>query len=249
MEEDRLRQLLERLLNGNISEREYKALASYLAGMLKGVAEGIALERGKETNILNLIGRRLPQGENVLGYLVEELFVHILSKRERFKNLLDGNQKLKAYLATTVRNFLYDTFNKLNRSVETVLEDDIKTGDPQEDADRTLSGSNMEVFLKDVRRVELLELEELVSKLLKKEEFKYLCYKLDSKRYKCLWEGRSDDAVYQDFRRKGREVMKKLAKAFREANVREELFEKYTKIYLSELCEKLRSEICKGDEK
>ncbi len=248
-----LRELLNKLFEGDINEAEYKVLQSYLIGMMKGVSSKMAVSFQRTANletapkdIISSIGRLLSLSRgDTLEHLLLELITYILRKRHNLEPILvDENSNLNAYLAKLIANFLIDTFKSLKTGVEIITESDINRDEDE--------GKGLLEDVKDedvIKHYELIELKALFHKSVDSQEIKYICYKLDSKSYKCLWGNKSDDAIYQDVRRRGKKVIEKLAVALREAGVEEETFQLFIKKYLSGLCEELRLKECNGEEK
>jgi hypothetical protein len=249
VERARLNQLIEKLLRDNLTQREYEELTGYLAGMIGRVAETIAYElkrKGKADempiNILRSIERFLPQGERALSYAVGETILHILKRKSRFLELLNEGGNLKAYLGVVVKNLLLDIYRSMSRNALLISEEDMDT-----DERRETYPLNRDAYKKELLAYEIAEIEDLITKTLEPEELKYLCYKKDSKRYKCLWLGKSDDAIYQDVRRKGDKVLEKLREALIGEGIDREVLEEFSRVRLSEMCEELRLKKCKGE--
>jgi hypothetical protein len=246
-----LRELLEKLFTGSIGEGDLLLLKSYLAGVVKKVSEKISTndDEGnpalRSQNILEVIGRGLPQGERVLEYVVDELIVHLLKKR----GVITGEITF-SYLGQLVRNFLFDLYRKTKRSIVLVPERRKEDGEFGEGGIENEPDSKKEKNKKkveEVRDLELIELEEVFRRNFGEDEMTYICYKLDSKRYRCFWRGKSDQAMYQEVRRKGGEVLEKLKRLMKEESVTRELFDDFTRFRLSAMCEELRKKRCEGE--
>ncbi len=256
MEVQRLRELLGRLLEGSLSDKEYSELTSYIAGMVKNISNRLGYELKEKSasenmpkSILEAIGGFLPQGENPLSFVVSELIVHLLKKREKLSVLVKRGENVNGYLAVLIRNLLIDIYNRLKKNVPLAYEDSMKGEEDNRDVEDIARSLNPEACVTTILEYELIELEELLLSVLEEEEIKYVCYKKDSKRYKCLWKDKSDAAIYQDVRRKGEKVLNKLSKALSDAGVSRELLDEFSQTRLSGICEELRLKICGEEER
>ena len=219
MEAKEFRELVRSLFKGNIKGTEYDKLFFYLAGILK--------RQG---------GNRLPRNE--IPEVTRGFIVKLYAEKDKFMNLMEDPAGLRAYIGVTAKNFLCDYFRLKNRD-KAIPESEI---DPN--IGKRPEYINRVPDLKIIRKYELLELEDVFNKKVKPEEIKYFCYLYDSKRYKCLWGDKSDDAIYKDVSRK-KHIVEEFGEEIKKLRVSEELMEEFIKNKLSEICEKLRSEICK----
>ena len=243
--------LFEKLLLGEIEEKEYASLFVYVSRVVERTAQKLSYElqkkEGLETqpiSILGAIGRFLPEGEDSVNFVTEELILHILKKKRLLLEVLkDGN--FKAYFGVMVKSFIVDIYRKLTRGIETLNPNDSQEEETEEE--RALYRANPQSYKSQILAYELIELKELILDSLGEEEIKYLCYSKDSKRYKCLWGSKSEDAIYQDVRRKGKKVLEKFRTILIEAEVSKELLEELSKSWLSDMCEELRLEKCRGE--
>ncbi len=225
MREERFKELLESFIDGTIKEKEYKEFQAYLFGIIKNI--GIKFEVEENT---------------VYIQIYENLEIKILQKREHFLKLINSGENVKGYLVTVIKNLFKDEFARRKKDIflKSVKIEDMT--EEEEDENRVLD----RIAKKNNDILALMELEDLILKFFPPEELKYLCYKLDSKKYKCLWGNKSQDAIYQDVRRNSEKVLEKLRNILKENSVSEELFEEFLYSRLSDLCESLRSDICGG---
>ncbi len=222
MEAKEFGELIGSLFKGDIGRADYDKLFSYLAGILR--------KQG---------GNRLSRKE--IAEVTRGFIVKLLSEKDKFMSLMENPASLRAYIGVTAKNFLCDYFRSKERD-KAIPESEMDPG----------QGKRPEYInripdLKIIRKYELLELEEFFNKKVKPEEVKYFCYLYDSKRYKCLWGDKSDDAIYKDVSRK-KHIVEEFGQEIKKLKVSEELMEEFIKNKLSEICEKLRSEICREAE-
>lgn len=161
-----------------------------------------------------------------ISEITHDFIVKLLESKGKFTFLLDEPGSLQAYVVTSFKNFIFDHMRKAKYFE--ILDSDL-VSDPR-----------------IIRVYELEELEEVFRKKIKPEKVKYFCYKLDSKRYKCLWRGRSENAIYKDVSRNKR-VIEEFGDELRKLGVSEELLEEFIKVKLSKICEELRSELCEEE--
>ncbi len=222
MEAKEFGKLVKSLFEGSIGKAEYDKLFLYLGGILR--------KQG---------GDKLSRKE--IAEVTQGFIVKLLSEKYKFMSLLEDPAGLRAYIGVTAKNFLCDYF-RLKGKDRAIPESEMDPGHGKRP-----EYINRVPDLKIIRKYELLELEDVFNKKVKPEEVKYFCYLYDSKRYKCLWGDKSDDAIYKDVSRK-KHIVEKFGKEIKELKVSEELMEEFIKNKLSEICEKLRSEICKEAE-
>ncbi len=215
-------ELVRSLFEGNIGRAEYDKLFLYLGGILR--------KQG---------GDKLSRKE--IAEVTQGFIVKLFSEKDKFMGLMEDPAGLRAYIGVAAKNFLCDYFRLKNRDKAIPeSEIDFNRGKRPEYINRVPD-------LKIIRKYELLELEDVFNKKVKPEEVKYFCYLYDSKRYKCLWGDKSDDAIYKDVSRK-KYIFEEFREEIKKLQVSEELMEEFIKTKLSEICEKLRSEICKEAE-
>ena len=183
---------------------------------------------------------------------IEDIVLDVLGKIYKESNIwkmLVEQQKCKAYLYITVKNYLLDKIRQKERNVKATSFRVFKNEEGKQISE--------EEIIKDNRHdSELMEalidlLEDFQSKI-SKDDIKYFCYFLlpnGKKLYKCLWQGKSKDAIYQDVKRKKDKILIPFLKEWVKLGVDREAIELFIKIYLSEICEQLRSFYCQEDAK
>ncbi len=247
MERARLNHLILALLDGSIDKKEYKELRNYLRKVISGVAEKLRHQLYKSGNdvpynILQTIDRMLPAGEEAGNFVTDEFIIHLISKKASLYSILgEEGGNLRGYIAIMVRNFIVDMYRKAIRSPETINLSSERTEEKKEE----LYPMGEEDLKRQIFLYELIEVESLVEATIGKDGLKYLCYMKNSRRYKCLWGKKNNDAIYQDVRRNHPKVLDSLRKVLEEHNISRELFEEFNRTKLSDMCEKLRSERCK----
>ncbi len=220
MEAKEFGELVKALFDGTIDNRRYQKLFSYLAGIINRKSKG------------NLNYQDIKD-------LTSAFILKLLESKERISTLLSEPSELRAYISTSARNFLIDFLKKDKSRKFEIAESDMS----QEEEEKT-SFMDRVAAPEIVRTYELMELKETFKKKVKTENVKYFCYMLDSKRYKCLWGNKSDDAIYKDVSRK-RRVVEEFGDELKRLGITRELMLEFTKVVLSETCEKLRLELCK----
>ncbi len=220
MEAEKLRDLLRAFFERTIDRKDYDSLFRYLAGILKKKGAG-----------------SLNYGE--VGEIVRDFMIKLLDNRDKFLSMMDDPTKLRAYIGTALKNSLVDHLKKKKR-IREVLEADLRGEDNRESLVEKGEKSQL------VKNYELTEIEEVFRKEVKPENVKYFCYLLDSKRYKCLWGDKSTDAIYQDVSRK-RRVVEEFGRKLRDLRISDELVREFINTKLSEICEDLRSKLCKEE--
>ena len=221
MEAERLRDLLGAFFERTIDRKDYNSLFRYLAGILK--------KKGASS---------LDYDE--IGEIVENFMIKLLENRDKFISLMDDPSGLRAYVGTALKNFLVDHLRRKKNRIREVLEADLRSEDDSESLVEKGDKGKL------VKNYELTEIEEVFRKEVESENIKYFCYLLDSKRYKCLWGSKSTDAIYQDVSRKKR-VVEEFGNKLRELKISEDLVREFISIRLSEICEDLRSKLCKEE--
>ncbi len=239
MEDRELGRLLTALFEKSLSKKDFDKLGLYLLNLLRNtanhLAEDLRKKKGSEEVPASLFSK-LGSGEEERKELLQEFITHLISKSHYFHGLLEKPEGVKAYLWRVAKNFIIDMWRKQVRMSITT-----ESIDKENEEDKT----------KDIRdetyllNLEILEVEDLVRSAVGEEDFKYLCYFLNSKRYMCLWNKKSKDAIYKDVSRKKDKVLQKLGQALSENGVSEELFKDFVKVRLSGICEDLRSKYCK----
>lgn len=223
--------LLKKLYSSEFDQKDYDMLTRYLGGMLSKIASRIQTKGEKSGTMIELISKFESQTSlETMQNIVSDFIAHLIKKRYRYESVLKNEpEKLNGYIARSLTNFLIDHYR---RSVlrQLVKED---RDNPSEDE-----------LLKDI---EAFQIKKLILNVLKGDELKYVCYKIDPKRYSCFWHGKSKEAMYQDVRRKGKEVLRRLGLAIDKAGITPDGFEIFAKKYLSEMCENLRLKICEGE--
>ncbi len=221
MEAERLRDILRTFFEGTIDRRDYNDLFRYLAGILKKKGAG-----------------SLDYYE--VGEIVRDFMIKLLENRDKFLFMMEDPPGLRAYIGTALKNFLVDYLRKKKKRIREVPEANLRSDDDRESL--LEKGEKGQL----VKNYELTEIEEVFRKEVEPENVKYFCYLLDSKRYKCLWGNKSTDAIYQDVSRKKR-VVEEFGKKLRELKVSDELVREFINTKLSEICEDLRSKLCKEE--
>lgn len=220
MEVDQFQKLIKALLEGKIDRSEYNKLFSYIAGIVKKKAGG------------NFTYEEIQE-------IALDFIVKLLSNRAKFEPLLDDPISLKRYVVTAIKNFVLDRIKDMkSKNIEVV-----ETAVEYEEEDKKGSFIERQEDPSSVRVYELRELRYFFTKRVKPDEVKYFCYLLDSKRYKCLWGNKSDDAIYKDVSRK-RKIVEDFGRELQKLGVEEELIRDFIKIVLSDICEEIRSKLC-----
>ena len=239
MEDRELGRLLTALFNKSIGKNDLDKLGLYLLNLLRNAADHLAEDLRKKKEIEEVpasLFSKLGSGEEERKELLQEFIAHLISKSYYFHGLLEKQEGTKAYLWRVAKNFMIDTWRKqVKRDITT------ESIDKETEEDKA----------KDIRdetyllNLEILEVEDLVRSAVSEEDFKYLCYFLNSERYMCLWNKKSKDAIYKEVSRKKDRVLQKLGQALSENGVSEELFKDFVRVRLSGICEDLRSKYCK----
>lgn len=238
MEDRELARLLTALFNKSIDKKDFNKLSLYLLNLLRNVsshlAEDLRRKKGGEELPMSLFSK-LGSGEEEKRELLQEFIAHLISKNYHFLGVLGKQRGVKAYLWRVAKNFMIDLWKKQvkrNITMESIDEENEegKRGDIKD-----------ETYLLNL---EIFEVEELVRSTISEEDFKYLCYLLNSERYVCLWGNKNKGAIYKDVSRKKERVLQKLEQALSDNRVSEELFGDFVRVRLSGMCEELRSKYC-----
>jgi DNA-directed RNA polymerase specialized sigma24 family protein len=238
MEDRELTELLKALFENRIEEKDFNRFGFYLLNLMRRASSHLAedLKRRKESEFApRSLFSGFGENEEDNKELLYEFLTHLISKKNHFLDLMERGERIKAYLWQVARNFMIDLWKRKVRK-ELVTE----SIDKEQEEERPRELKDEDALLS----FEILEVELLVLSVIEEEEFKYLCYSLNSERYLCLWGNKSKDAVYKDVSRKRERVLQKLGKALHENGVTEELFGNFVRIRLSEICEELRSKHC-----
>ena len=224
-------QLLRKFINNEIkSQKEY---INFL-GILKSLIRKTAVKYEIDASFW----------EDNLEDIANDLLIKIYKASVLWKTIAN-KKECKAYLYITIRNLLLDIVREKERTVKErhfrYFED--KEGEEVSE-EEFLEDENNTPEVKEA----IVDLIEYFKSKVKREEVKYFCYFLTpggKKLYKCLWGDKSNDAIYQDAKRKKNKVVLPLLKEWAKLGVDREVVELFIKTYLSEICEKLRSLYCK----
>jgi len=235
LEEDRLRELLLKLLRGDLGSPESRELLDYLENLLKLASRrlGERLRREQESQEIPSSLVDILLEENPVEDLVQEFILHLLSKKRPILTRLEDSSNIRGYLLRCAENFLID----LHRSTKRHL--------PLQETGESERGGGVE---EEIQLQELFELEELFLSRFRQEDLKYVCYLLSSARYKCLWKDRSDSAIYKDVERNRKRIVELLRLIVKEAGADRELWQEFIRLRLSAICEDIRSKEC-GEER
>jgi len=228
------RELIFKLLNGDIKKREFEILKNYTKGIIRNVSAKLAHKHGGSTgrNILELLKDDQSLGtKEPLDYVFEELLIKIFSKKEILIRKQLDDIAFKKYVNTMIYNLIADLMRSRSKAIP------LKT-DKGEKA--------IEKIRDDVFRIVRFELKHSILNSLTEDDIKYLCYLLSSRRYKCLWTGKKESAIYQDVKRNKEKALNNLRGIIHDLNLDEEAYEDVIKPVLSEICEDLRNKKCKG---
>lgn len=238
MEPGRFRELIFKILDGRITEKEYKELSNYTAGIIKKVSSRLAQNHGGVSNksVVELLMDNFNYGEYKEAYkhIFEELIIKILSKKNILYQKELSDAEFKKYVVSMLYNLIIDLKRDLTKTIKT-----------EKDAKETI----IESAKKEIYELARIELSHSIEGSIQEDDIKYLCYLLSSKRYKCLWTGKKESAIYQDVRRNKERVLKILGEIINDLNLDEEVYEEVIKPVLSEICEELRNKKCKGGDK
>jgi len=224
-------QLIERLISNDINLKQYETLLGYLKNILRKTAS--------KNEIIDFFS------EEDFEDFTSEVVAKILSKRSQWKLIIKA-KGCYSYLYTTVRNFLIDKVRERKEKSfqeRTFIEFEDKEGNKQSEEDFIADEKISPELIDDI-----LDIVDDFNRKVNSEEIKYFCYFLLPKGkqiYKCLWRNKSKDAIYQDAKRKREKVVIQLLKKWLELGIEPEAVEIFVKTYLSEICEKLRSEYCR----
>lgn len=234
MDPRRFKELILKILDGTINEKELDELSRYVKGIIRNVSSNLAQKHGGPTNqtVVDLLMKRLNlEYKEALKYIFDEFIIKILTKKQiLFQKDLDGNA-FKKYVMSIIYHLIVDILRDLTRMIQI----------NHTDEENIIKHAN-----KDIYDLAKIELKQSLNGSLKEEDIKYLCYFLSSQRYKCLWTGKKENAIYQDVRRNKERVLKKLGEVVHDLNLDEEVYEDVIKPVLSEICEELRNKKCKG---
>ena len=257
MEQKRLRTLLKALIEKSIDKGELLELSEYLFNMLRHTSKNLAREfekslpesDGEDTHGGVDFWSTLLSWKGYIGSdgreIIEDFLVYMLLKRHSIEVALESHENIKAYLYNVARSFLVDTYRRLSREIRFIRLSDFMEEDEETSHEEMLDSLSKEK--KKVRAYEFIELECLVRGCIQEGELKYLCYQIDSDRYKCLWGNKSKDAIYKDVSRKKGKVNERLRNALVSAGVGEELFKEFVDKVMSGWCEEMRSKYCKEE--
>ena len=238
MEPGRFRELIFKILDGRITEKEYEELSNYTAGIIKNVSSRLAQNYGGASNksVVELLIANFNYGEYKEAYkhIFEELIIKILYKKNMLYQKELSDTEFKKYVVSMLYNLIIDLKRDLTKTIKT-----------QEDAKETI----IESAKKEIYELARIELSHSIKGSIQEDDIKYFCYLLSSKRYKCLWTGKRESAIYQDVRRNKERVLKILSEIINDLNLDEEVYEEVIKPVLSEICEELRNKKCKGGDK
>ncbi len=234
MDPRRFKELILKILDGTINEKELDELSRYVKGIIRNVSSILAQKHGGPTNqtVIDLLMTRLNLNrKEALNQIFDEVIIKILTKRQILvEKDLDSNG-FKRYVMSIIYNQIVDIQRDLSRRIRIKYDDEEKI---------------IKQLNKDIYDLAKIELKQSLNGSLKEEDIKYLCYFLSSQRYKCLWTGKKENAIYQDVRRNKERVLKKLGEVVHDLNLDEEVYEDVIKPVLSEICEELRNKKCKG---
>ncbi len=182
--------------------------------------------------------------EDSIDDIIGDILIKIYKTSGIWKTIIH-QKHCKYYLYTTIRNFLLDKIREKEKSINErqFLSFVDKEGNKISE-ENSLEDKNYSVEIREA----IIDLIEDFRNKISEEEIKYFCYFLTpngKKLYKCLWGEKSNDAIYQDAKRKKNKVVLSLLKEWASLGVDREAVELFIKVYLSEICEKLRSLYCK----
>ena len=246
MDAREFRDLVNSLIEGDIGEGDYNRLLGYLAGIFRKLSEVLGRKLSEESgssvmSLISILSREYPTSAEFLSELSRDFVVHLLRKRNRLTPYLDNPRSLKSYVVSSARNFLLDRYRAYRTRVVLQKESEMTN----EERERPLE--NFADWEESLKAYELAEVEELFRKKVPEENIKYFCYFYNSKRYICLWEGKSKSAVYKEVERKGKKVVEDFGLELRRLGVLEELVDEFIKLRLSAICEELRFKYCKEE--
>ena len=234
MEPGHFRKLILKIFNGTINEKEYKELSNYMIGIIRKVSNNLAQKHGGPGNrtVIELLMNHLGcNDKEACNYIYEEFIIKILNKKQILSDSGLSNNKFKNYVVSMIYNLIIDLRREFTRKIK------IK----QEEGEKIINSLKKEIY--DIARIEF---KQSLIETFGEDDLKYICYLLSSKKYKCLWAEKKENAIYQDVRRNKERVLKVLGGLIRDLNLDEEVYEDVIKPVLSEICEELRNKKCKG---
>ena len=238
MESRRFRELILKILDGRINEKEYKELSNYTVGIIKNVSSRLAQKHGGPVNksIIDLLMTNFNYREYKEAYkhIFEEFIIKILSKKKILYQKDLSDEKFKRYIVSMIYNLIIDLKRDITKTIK--AQKDIK--------EKIIDSATKEIY--ELARIEL---KHSIRGSVQEDDIKYLCYLLSSQKYKCLWTGKKESAIYQDVRRNKERVLKVLSEIIHDLNLDEKVYEDVIKPVLSEICEELRNKKCKGGDK
>ncbi len=243
-----LKTLLTKLYNNTLKDHEYKKLIEELIKMF------IKVSNSFKTPLLEKIAKlRCWQKKDVYEDVVKDFIVILLKNRKRFEKMLKASeQELRAYIKRSIGNYLVDMSRKKLHYY--LIESGLFKENQEEAPNRPIDtlgkhkeedSLNNKVEEEILHKIEVNCVRDIFFEVINEEEIKYFCYRLDSKRYKCLWGNKSRDAMYQDVKRKSNSTYSKFLKAIKENDISEDAVREFIRIYMSKICEDLRLKICK----
>ncbi|NAZ30936.1 MAG: hypothetical protein GU354_07180 [Caldimicrobium sp.] len=222
------KQIIEKLLNNQISSKEYQTFLKDLKRIFKQ-----ALKVHFTSNIEKLFHKYF--GPDYLEVLASEVIFKIVSKKESFLNLSFINEK---YLLTTAINIIYlylsSEFKLVEKEVN--LEDLSLTQEEDKEQEIRVEGLLSPVFVNFLEDSVLNHLVLSLKEKLTKKELETLCwyiykaYKQNPKEVKA-----SADALYKRWERLKPKLEKILGEEVLEGTSAEKLFY----VIKSEICDKL----------
>jgi len=242
LERERLKELLIGLFEGSLGARHYAELSLYLRNLLAHASKhlGESLRRSRSSgevpvDLFAYLLSRQPrrEGEDPAEDLVRDFTLHLLGRKGAVLSAMESGRNPKGYLLTCAKNFLVDMWRK----------ERIRSLTTQEAGEEEPKGQSGEV-----RQLELLELEVTFLRKVKEKDLKYVCYLMDSKRYKCLWKGKSDSSVYKDVERNRERILAILKEVAAESGADRDLWNEFVRVRLSALCEGLRLKGVRGED-
>jgi hypothetical protein len=254
---------LHQLLNNEGTQEDWAIVLKELQSLIKVVSAKLTqnLKQKLKTEEINsiheVICRRITKVS--VDDCLYELSLNILTRliktfkqRPILKSEILYEKKCYGFIGTIIKNYLIDLWRHSKTEVETTVE--IESSDDEEGQslmEKLFEGELLKEAKKEVQEYELIELLELFKKEVRPEEIKYFCYHLiraGSREYKCLWGDKSNDAIYQDARRKRKIIINFLQKV-KDLGFTYETVEQFIRTALSEICEELRLKNCKESQK